>query len=500
MRKLLIIILLLGSLPVFAQTIGSGWKPQNFKANNRDSSYFHKDVRFNSTLRINENALRIGAVLVGTNGPEFNILDGALVSTPELNRLVGVTSGVQTQLNGKANTSHTQTQISVTALPDSLLNKPTKAQMNAFVRKEIGDSLASAKAGETLAISAADSNQYAPEYYATPNFVRDHVSTYGGSVKRASFIIGATSGAPDVLDSLAIHPYFDGKHIDLYRNGALQYFHTGSVNTLDSTFRVSNDTITVRPAWANNEKIIIDVTDTTRWDYFAIGSPLLDSLMLYYDFNESSGLTAYDATETQDATLYSGIERVTSKSGFGNAAHTSTVNDYIRSPYNAATNIDTTFSLSMWFYLDSVPTEAGTGYLFYAFHGAAPWYSYAISLESDNTLRFTARNLAGTAYSTYSPAILQDSTWYHLVVTCRGNGYTSQIYLNGTDVSTAAVTFIGGVFNTNNYLYFGNQSPTAIYTCPNRVDEIALYNRVLTAEDVAALYNSGAGKLYPFWE
>jgi len=101
MRKLLIIILLLGSLPVFAQ-IGPGWKPQNFKANNRDSSYFHKDVRFNSTLRINENALRIGAVLVGTNGPEFNILDGALVSTPELNRLVGVTSGVQSQLNLKA--------------------------------------------------------------------------------------------------------------------------------------------------------------------------------------------------------------------------------------------------------------------------------------------------------------------------------------------------------------------------------------------------------------
>lgn len=91
MRKLLIIILLLGSLPAFAQTIGPGWKPQNFKANNRDSAYYHKDVNFNSTVRVKENALRIGLVTVTANGTELNLLDGALVNTNELNNLVGVT-------------------------------------------------------------------------------------------------------------------------------------------------------------------------------------------------------------------------------------------------------------------------------------------------------------------------------------------------------------------------------------------------------------------------
>ena len=53
---------------------------------------------------------KIGAVTISTNGTELNILSGALVNTTELNYLVGVTSAIQTQLNGKAATSHNQAQ------------------------------------------------------------------------------------------------------------------------------------------------------------------------------------------------------------------------------------------------------------------------------------------------------------------------------------------------------------------------------------------------------
>ena len=49
---------------------------------------------------------RIGAVTITANGQELNILNGALVTVAELNHLVGVTSAIQTQLNGKSATSH----------------------------------------------------------------------------------------------------------------------------------------------------------------------------------------------------------------------------------------------------------------------------------------------------------------------------------------------------------------------------------------------------------
>ena len=49
---------------------------------------------------------RIGTVTITANGQELNILNGALVTVAELNSLVGVTSAIQTQLNGKSATSH----------------------------------------------------------------------------------------------------------------------------------------------------------------------------------------------------------------------------------------------------------------------------------------------------------------------------------------------------------------------------------------------------------
>jgi len=56
----------------------------------------------------------LDTLLGGVNATEFSILDGATVSTAELNYLNGVTSGVQSQINGKADTSHTHTLANIT--------------------------------------------------------------------------------------------------------------------------------------------------------------------------------------------------------------------------------------------------------------------------------------------------------------------------------------------------------------------------------------------------
>lgn len=46
---------------------------------------------------------KIGAVTVTSSGEELNILDGVLATSTEINRLVGVTSAIQTQFSAKAN-------------------------------------------------------------------------------------------------------------------------------------------------------------------------------------------------------------------------------------------------------------------------------------------------------------------------------------------------------------------------------------------------------------
>jgi hypothetical protein len=60
--------------------------------------------------------LSTGATDVTATASELNLLDGELITTTELNYLAGVSSAIQTQLNGKASTSHTHTVANITDL------------------------------------------------------------------------------------------------------------------------------------------------------------------------------------------------------------------------------------------------------------------------------------------------------------------------------------------------------------------------------------------------
>ena len=360
--------------------------------------------------------------------------------------------------------------------------------------------LAAASVG--LVVQDYEGGSTGNNYYMTPEQVRSEIVAGGGGLNGQilKFIVGTTTGAPATTDSTLIHTEFGGKHIDLYRDGALAYYNGSIAANLNEGFRLNTNTITVNPLWQDKEQVEIRILDPIAWSNLSFEgqeSTLLDSLLLYYKLDEASGSVADDANDVQNATLYSGTGRVISKSGLGNAVHIATSSDYIRSSYNALSNIDTTFSISMWFYLDSLPSVVGQSYLFYAHLDASPWYANAIALEDVDRIRFTVRNDAGTGYNVYSSGTLSDSTWYHLVVTCRGNGNTSQIYLNGTDVSSSAGTFSGGIYNTNNYLYIGSGS-SGLYHCPKIIDEVGLWHRVLTSGEITDLYNSGVGKQHPF--
>jgi hypothetical protein len=337
----------------------------------------------------------------------------------------------------------------------------------------------------------------------TPEQVRSYIVSSGGGLNGQilKFIVGTTAGAPTTADSTLTHSEFGGKHLDVYRDGALAYPNGAIAANLNEGFRLNTNTITVNPLWQDEEEVEVRILDPIAWTDLSLSgeeSTLLDSLMLYYKLDEASGTLADDANDIQDATVRGSASRILGK--LGNALHTNTYDKFLRSPYNAASDIDTTYSISMWFYLDSLPSVVGQSYLFYSFLPISPYYSTALMLENTDNLRFVVRNGAGTAYAVQSAASsVQDSTWYHVVAIFRGNGLTSQIYLNGTDVSVNAATFSGGIYNSTNYLYFGNND-SELYNTASVIDEIGVWNRVLTAGEVTILYNTGLGKTHPFTE
>lgn len=113
MRKIAFILLLfIGSL----QLCGQRWIPMYAKYSYKDNVQFNSGVQFMAPLQM-ENSFILGGITITANGQEINTaLDGILATASELNATVGITSNIQTQLNGKSATSHLHTGIYEPAL------------------------------------------------------------------------------------------------------------------------------------------------------------------------------------------------------------------------------------------------------------------------------------------------------------------------------------------------------------------------------------------------
>ena len=92
-----------------------------------------------------------------------------------------------------------------------------------------------------------------------------------------------------------------------------------------------------------------------------------------------------------------------------------------------------------------------------------------------------------------SLAVIQSNTWYHVAETY--DGAALKLYVNGSLDSQMAVT--GPIITTTQPVRIGGDAPAGPYYFNGRVDEISLYNRALTSNEIAAIYNAGsAGKCF----
>jgi hypothetical protein len=87
------------------------------------------------------------------------------------------------------------------------------------------------------------------------------------------------------------------------------------------------------------------------------------------------------------------------------------------------------------------------------------------------------------------------NTWYHAVFIADGTNLT--VYVNGVQQKQAS--FANNISYGSDATFIIGGRDAANYGCMNGIlDEIAIWNRVLTADEITELYNNGAGKAYPF--
>jgi hypothetical protein len=185
----------------------------------------------------------------------------------------------------------------------------------------------------------------------------------------------------------------------------------------------------------------------------------------------------------------------------GNSASGFSGNDYLITPSGLAP-LSGKRTYSCWVYFNS----NDIGYQIIWGQGGTDDYqsTYPFIIETDNQITswFTTEN--GHWTNGIDSGIIPDTdVWYHLVLTFDGS--IGILYVNGTSVGSSEYSgsilapdidrfLLGRYYIDIDY----NDNEFNPLTLDGKIDEVGVWDRALSQQEITSLYNAGAGKAYPF--
>lgn len=226
-------------------------------------------------------------------------------------------------------------------------------------------------------------------------------------------------------------------------------------------------------------------------------STLLNDLIVYYDFEESSG-DLLDLVGSQNGTLINSPTQDTTGK-VDSCYYFTRADDESVSLGTSFTDMGTDdWTAAFWINVDNEDVSANG---IVGCWGTYPYWAILASTSSGDGIIRMALNAADEniyAYST-SADFLSDE-WAHVVAVYDRDGNMS-IYINssasGTPVSISAHSAVD-ISNSNKMSIGQYGNDLADYEINGFIDELGIWNRTLTEGEISELYNSGNGATYPF--
>ena len=203
----------------------------------------------------------------------------------------------------------------------------------------------------------------------------------------------------------------------------------------------------------------------------------------YWKLDEGSGDTAYDSAGNNDGTLEGDPCWVTGKI---NGALSFDGDDYVDVPDDESLNFGSTtdFTALAWIKTsdpnreDIVCTEALK----------AKWWGMYIY---NNRLSSYIDDDLNPVASTYDGAAINDGQWHHIAVTFDRDGLMKR-YVDGASYGTADdISGVGNISNDGS-LYIGCRR-TSKDLFNGTIDDVRIFNKSLSAEEILQIYKQGAG-------
>ncbi|OFZ17205.1 MAG: hypothetical protein A2X86_01780 [Bdellovibrionales bacterium GWA2_49_15] len=207
----------------------------------------------------------------------------------------------------------------------------------------------------------------------------------------------------------------------------------------------------------------------------------------FWRFDEKAGNSLIDLSPNANHGTYAGTYTLNAAGALANDTNSATLfqSAGVTIPDHASLSSATKLSLAFWFKPNSIPVGFGETLITKWGGGGGATVNYVLYYYGDTSggdgwLRLHAN--AGGAYTEITSYVIPPlNTWTHIAMTydSTGNGI---IYVNGTQVNSIAAP---GILATNNGQVSINKSNGSL-------DELAIFNYVLTAKQVAQIYSSGS--------
>src|SRR3990167_10532803 len=223
---------------------------------------------------------------------------------------------------------------------------------------------------------------------------------------------------------------------------------------------------------------------------------LIDDLISYWKLDEASG-NATDSHGSNNLTDNNTVARVAAKiNNGGDFEATASENFSIADGSQSGLDLSTDFSISAWIKMESSTTEMGV---------VGKWdlgvnqRSWLLTILADNKpqLYFSDDGIGNSGFK--SDTALTDGVMAHVVVTVDISVPSATFYINGSAVAdTATSTTDTSIHNGTAPFalgsFYSSGSATGFYD--GVLDEVGVWGRILTSDEVTELYNSGNGLPY----
>ncbi|MBN2359942.1 MAG: LamG domain-containing protein [Deltaproteobacteria bacterium] len=219
------------------------------------------------------------------------------------------------------------------------------------------------------------------------------------------------------------------------------------------------------------------------------------SLVGYWSLDDGDGLTAVDdSTYRGDGQLIDMASAAWVDGVFGGALQFDGVDDHVDVPDHAGLDLTTAVTVEAWLYAHAVaPTPDWRTVV--AKDNAADFECYGILVEGDQRVVSFYVNDGGVAWAS---APLPVEQWTHVLGTYDVAAAAIAIYIDG-ELSSSGPLSASPVLTSDSPLVIGgNTAPGgsyAPYYFDGIVDEVRVWNRVLSPEEIKASYDARLNRL-----